>query len=82
MRILFITSSSPYPLLSGAKIRVYNLVKRVAKWHDIWLATFIFDDDEAQGVNQIEIFCQGVIVQRWQNMLRTTKILLAAKYSY
>jgi polysaccharide biosynthesis protein PslH len=60
MRILFITDYLPYPPISGDRIRVYNLLRRIAQQHDVWLATPIIEPDEADGLSHLQEFCQGI----------------------
>jgi len=40
MRVLFISSWFPYPPDNGARIRTFNLIKRLARDHDITLLSF------------------------------------------
>lgn len=61
MRILFITDSFPYPAVSGDRLRVYNLVKRIAIHHEVWLAGLIESQTEKEGIKNIKQFCAGVI---------------------
>ncbi len=61
MRILIITNTIPYPPVSGGRIRLYNLLRRIAERHDVWLATHLHTPDEIEGVPHLQEFCQGVI---------------------
>ena len=60
MRILFITDYLPYPPITGDLIRNYNLIRRVARQHQVWLAGFLPTPDEAEGVSYLQAFCHGV----------------------
>lgn len=40
MRVLFLSSWFPYPPINGAKIRIYNLIRQLAKHHEIALVSF------------------------------------------
>jgi sugar transferase (PEP-CTERM/EpsH1 system associated) len=60
MRILFITDYPPYPPVSGDRIRVYNLIRRIARQHAIWLATPIIAPDEPFDMAHLQEFCCGV----------------------
>jgi glycosyltransferase involved in cell wall biosynthesis len=40
MKILFISNWFPYPPINGAKIRIYNLVRKLARHHEIDLISF------------------------------------------
>ena len=54
MRILFITDYLPYPLISGDQIRVYNLIQRIAKHHDVALAAFLASAEQAKAIAHLE----------------------------
>lgn len=45
MKILFITSRFPYPPVRGDKIRVFNLMRELAKNHEVSLASFATAED-------------------------------------
>ena len=61
MRVLIITNVIPYPPISGGALRVYNLLRRIAKRHDVWLATHLHTPDEAEGIPHLREFCQEVV---------------------
>lgn len=75
MRILMITPYLPYPLVSGGQIRTYNLLKNLAKKHQITLVSFIRNIEEKRYLQNLEKYCQKVeVVQRrpawsWQNII-------------
>ena len=60
MRILIITDYLPYPLISGDRIRVYNLIRRIARQHQVSLVGFLQTPDEADGVSHLREFCYRV----------------------
>jgi sugar transferase (PEP-CTERM/EpsH1 system associated) len=61
VRILIITDMAPYPPIAGTPLRVYNLLQRISREHEVWLATFVRTPDEARGISHIQEFCcQGV----------------------
>lgn len=60
MRILIITSAIPYPAISGSKVRSYNLVRRVAKQHQVSLAALTDSREEVEGVTHMREFCHRV----------------------
>lgn len=59
MKILFVSAVLPYPLHSGGQIRIYNLLKRLGKKHEITLCAFIRNQDELQYTSQFS-FCKYV----------------------
>ncbi len=75
MKILMLTSYLPYPLFSGGQIRTYNLLKNLAKNHQITLFSFIRQESETQYVEKLQPFCHKVKVFKrrpawnWRNIL-------------
>lgn len=69
MKILFISAVLPYPLYSGGQIRLYNLLKRLSREHEITLYSFIRDNKERSYLKSLR-FCKRVeVVMRgraWQ----------------
>lgn len=64
MKILMLTPYLPYPLISGGQIRSYNLLKNLARKHQITLVALIKQDDEKRYIKNIAEFCHEVIVAR------------------
>lgn len=65
MRILFLSSWFPYPPINGAKIRIYNLVRALAKDHEITMLAFarsIPIEDALRHVPIMEQYCRSVDV--------------------
>lgn len=62
MRILVITTKSPFPLYEGRALRTYNLLKQVAKKHEILLLSFVQTAEELEGIEQMREFCSHVDV--------------------
>lgn len=60
MKILMLTPYLPYPLWSGGQIRTYNLLKNLAKKHEITLFSFIRDDNENRYKEELLKFCKRV----------------------
>lgn len=60
LRILVITSSIPYPTISGSKVRSYNLLRRVAAQHQVSLAALTDSPEEIEGVSHMREFCHRV----------------------
>ena len=65
MNILFITPYPPCPPVTGYQIRIYNLIKRLARHHRIWLLTF---DDYGfvtpDTLRDMQTLCAEVIIAR------------------
>lgn len=62
MKILMITPYLPYPLHSGGQVRSYNLIKNIAKKHEIYLVALAKSSREAAYVPHLEKICQKVWV--------------------
>ncbi len=60
MKILFVSALMPYPLYSGGQVRVYNLLSRLTREHDITLATFLRRLDEKRYEKDLS-FCKKII---------------------
>lgn len=60
MRILFIVDYLPYPPISGGRIRVYNLIRRIAQQNQVSLVGFLANPDQAEDVAHLRQFCHRV----------------------
>lgn len=59
-----LTPYLPWPLHSGGQIRTYNLLKNLAKKHEITLFSFIRDDAERAYLPKLQPFCRKIQVFR------------------
>jgi sugar transferase (PEP-CTERM/EpsH1 system associated) len=66
VRILIISNELPYPPISGGRVRAYSLLRRIAKRHQVWLATHIRTPGEAEGVHKLQEFCQKIVTGQLQ----------------
>ncbi len=71
MRILIITDYLPYPPISGDTIRVYNLIRRISDYHEIYLLALFESLDTANSISQLSKYCRQVTVvsHQWPNPL-------------
>jgi sugar transferase (PEP-CTERM/EpsH1 system associated) len=60
MRILFITDYLPYPLISGDRIRVYNLIMRLAVNHQVTICAPTRSQEEETSVRHLKKVCGEV----------------------
>lgn len=60
MRLLFITPRPTYPLNSGDRIRMYHLIKNLARNHQIYLLSFIENEVEQKDMDRMNEFCEVV----------------------
>lgn len=61
MRVLFLSRWWPYPASNGSKIRIYNLLRQLARQHEISLLSF-YEPGEAtpEQIAHMQGFCQRV----------------------
>jgi polysaccharide biosynthesis protein PslH len=72
MKVLFLTQILPYPLVGGAKIRAYYMLRQLAQAHEVTLVSFVRDDDRPQDVAHLAQFCAAVhtvpmVRSRWRD---------------
>ena len=59
MKILFVASHLPYPLHSGGQVRVYNLLSRLGKKHEVTLFAFLRSETEKEYIKELS-FCRKI----------------------
>ena len=74
MRILIIADYLPYPLIGGDRIRIYNLLSRVASRHEVSLAAFLEKPEDAEGVPHLQQICNRVETASFQWRSRLEKM--------
>ena len=74
MRILIIADYLPYPLIGGDRIRIYNLLRRVAARHEVSLAAFLEKPEDAEGVPHLEQLCARVETVGFKKSSRLAKV--------
>ena len=60
MKILAVTTKSPFPLYEGRALRTYNLLKETAKRHEVHLLSFIQTPEEVDGIEHMKQVCASV----------------------
>ncbi|HEX9817931.1 MAG TPA: glycosyltransferase family 4 protein [Patescibacteria group bacterium] len=81
MKILMLTPYLPYPLLSGGQIRTYNLLKKLARKHDITLFALIKNETEKQYIAELEKYCAKVKVFKRSEKPFTPRNIFKAIFS-
>lgn len=77
MNILVVSSYLPFPLFDGGNVRLYNIIKELAKTHKITLICEIREKQSDMDIKEVKKFCEEVIVvphkKPWslQNILKT-----------
>jgi hypothetical protein len=67
LNILYITFGLPVPPDSGARIRDYSLLRRIAESHQVWVLSLLEFEDELKHAKSLESHCQhvdGVVANR------------------
>jgi glycosyltransferase involved in cell wall biosynthesis len=78
MKILMLTPYFPYPLTSGGQIRSYNLLKKLAKKHQVTLFSFIREEKETEFIKNLSPFCEKIAVFKRRRAWSPLNVLLAA----
>jgi sugar transferase (PEP-CTERM/EpsH1 system associated) len=60
MNVLFLTANFPYPPTDGAKIRIFSLIRHLAKRHRIKLISFIRTTEKPSAVEGMYKYCHQV----------------------
>jgi sugar transferase (PEP-CTERM/EpsH1 system associated) len=60
LRILIITEHFPYPPIAGTPIRSFNLLSRLARKHEVWLASFIRPPEDVEALRRMQSICRGI----------------------
>ena len=76
MKILMITPYLPYPLYSGGQIRSYNLIKNLAKTHQITLFSFVKEVVPAH-VKELDKYCRKIEVFKRRKAWSFANILIS-----
>jgi len=54
MKILSISATPPCPPMSGGQVRLYNLLPRLARRHEVWLAAFYRSKSDLENLRRME----------------------------
>ena len=76
MKVLMITPYLPYPLYSGGQIRSYNLLKNLAKSHEITLFAFV-KEVVPDHIKALEKFCKKIEVFKRRKAWSIVNILVS-----
>jgi sugar transferase (PEP-CTERM/EpsH1 system associated) len=73
MKILLITPRLPYPPYRGDKLKIFNLLKRLAKNNSIYLISFVENKRELEYIQHLAPYCaaiEAVPLPRWRSYLQ------------
>lgn len=78
-RVLFLTELLPYPLVSGAKIRAYYVLRYLSQHHKVTLVSFVRPDDRPEHIEHLESFLHRVVtVPMRRSWLRNLQAVLVS----
>ena len=72
MNILFVANRFPYPPFRGDKLKIYNLTRRLAAKHNLYLVTFYERREELNYLKEIQPFfkeIEVVYLPKWRSVL-------------
>lgn len=81
MNILFVANRFPYPPYRGDKLKIYNLTRRLAKKHTLYLVTFYEKRDELEYLKEITPFFKEIeliYLPRWMSVINCIPALLSS----
>jgi glycosyltransferase involved in cell wall biosynthesis len=65
VNILFISRWFPWPIDNGSKLRIYNLIRGLAQYHDVSLISFIDQPDFNTNTTKISELCKEIHTLPW-----------------
>lgn len=81
MQILIIADYLPYPLIGGDRIRIYNLLRRIASRHEVSLAAFLDKPEDNERVAHLQQFCARVETASFQRRSRLARVPGLLRYA-
>jgi len=84
MRVLVLTAKAIWPLLGGAEIRNFNLMKETSKYHDVYLLSFLLGRNDRDNFPGLEPYCKKVIGidlirPKWKRMYKAARSLSGSR---
>jgi len=62
--LLYLVHRIPYPPNKGDKIRSFHWLKGLSESYDIYLGAFVDDENDWQYVDQLNVYCAGVHIEK------------------
>ncbi len=81
LNILFVANRFPYPPFRGDKLKIYNLTRRLAAKHDLYLVTFYEKREELQYLKDIQPYFKEielVYLPKWRSVLNGIPALFSS----
>jgi len=63
-KLLYLVHRIPYPPNKGDKIRSFHWLKGLSESYDIYLGAFVDDENDWQYVDQLNVYCAGVHIEK------------------
>lgn len=60
MKIIFLSHKMPYPPNKGEKIRAFNIIKHLSKYHEIYLVSLYDDKKDSEYIYELGKYCKKV----------------------
>lgn len=82
LNILFVANRIPYPPFRGDKLKIFNLTRRLAKRHTLFLATFYESRSELEYVKELRPYFEHielVYLPKWRSVLNGLPALLTGE---
>jgi len=75
LRILFACPYIPYPPTHGGAVRMYNLIRQLAREHEVYLLSFVENEQEFAGMDHLQELCRDVKLILRQQTWRRDNVL-------
>lgn len=82
MKILIVSSYLPYPLFSGGHVRLYNILKELAKKHEITLVCEKRKNQTEKDIEEVRKLCKQVITVERKKQWSINNILNSGFSAY
>ncbi len=84
MRVLVLTAKAIWPLLGGAEIRNFNLMKETSKYHEVYLLSFLLGRNDRDNFSGLQPYCKKVIGidlvrPKWKRMYKAATSLSGSR---
>lgn len=81
MRVLVLTAKAIWPLLGGAEIRNFSLLKETSQHHDVYLLSFLLNPGDRDNFGGLEPFCRKIVGidlvrPKWSRVARAARSAL------
>ena len=79
MKILFLSPTVPYPLTDGGRIRVYNLLKQIARDHEVTLLALETQPTDVDSISRIQQYGTTVHLVKHSHTLPRVSLSILLK---